>query len=94
MTRRIATKVQLERLNREAIKGGGNALTDEFFEQLPDDLKYLVDPWLVQNRGWHRCFVYYSHDKDGTNFDRVWLDIEDAMLEMLPEVPIGGQTEL
>jgi hypothetical protein len=57
----VATKRDLRRLNRVAIKNDAKAVTNGFLRQLRTDLRYLIQPVNFGERGWIRCCVYYAN---------------------------------
>lgn len=86
MDTRIVTKTELKKLNKKAFQGGGQALTDEFFEQLRGDLKYVVWKMLARGRGWGRYFVGIASSPSSDDFQTVMLDMHQSEFEKLPMV--------
>ena len=84
MKTRIATKKELKKLNKKAVKAGATALTDEFFDQLRGDLKYVVWQILAMERGWGRYFVGFGSSPLGDDFQTVMLDMQQSDFQGLP----------
>jgi hypothetical protein len=90
---RIITKRQLRTLNNKAIKNGNKALTDEFFDQLRGDLRYVVQPTMMGDFGWRRCFGFYASDKFGTDFSHVFVDMTEKDWNALPLIEVATAEE-
>jgi hypothetical protein len=86
----VATKKDLRRLNRVAMKNDTKAITNGFFRQLRSDLRYRVQPVNFGARGWIRCCVFYANTPQPTEDELsfVLLDVRSKDLQKLEEVNV------